>query len=84
MSTYLEGVSEDFLSCRSLGLSLLECVTGRYPFDAAAGPLVLMMQVCLRCRVKRCLYSAVAFAMRLTLPLHDEAMAKLNTFLTEI
>lgn len=32
--------------CRSLGLSLLECVTGRYPFDAAAGPLVLMMQVC--------------------------------------
>ncbi len=30
---------------RSLGLSLLECVTGRYPYDASAGPLQLMIQV---------------------------------------
>ena len=24
---------------------LLECATGKYPYDATAGPLVLMMQV---------------------------------------
>ena len=35
------------ISClvyRSLGLSLLECALGKYPYDASAGPLVLMMQ----------------------------------------
>ena len=32
---------------RSLGLTLLECAMGKYPYDASAGPLVLMMQVCL-------------------------------------
>ena len=31
---------------RSLGLSLLECATGRYPYDASGGPLQLMIQVC--------------------------------------
>ena len=31
--------------CRSLGLLLLECAMGKYPYDASAGPLVLMMQV---------------------------------------
>ncbi|KAK9820835.1 hypothetical protein WJX81_001306 [Elliptochloris bilobata] len=29
----------------SLGLTLLECATGRYPYDASAGPLQLMIQV---------------------------------------
>lgn len=32
------------VECRSLGLSLLECAVGQYPYDASAGPLVLMMQ----------------------------------------
>lgn len=31
--------------CRSLGLTLLEAATGRYPYDAAGGPLQLMIQV---------------------------------------
>ena len=31
--------------CRSLGLTLLEAVTGRYPYDASVGPLQLMIQV---------------------------------------
>jgi len=29
---------------RSLGLTLLECATGRYPYDASGGPLQLMIQ----------------------------------------
>ena len=29
---------------RSLGLSLLECASGRYPYDASLGPLQLMLQ----------------------------------------
>ncbi|KAK9902117.1 hypothetical protein WJX75_004920 [Coccomyxa subellipsoidea] len=29
----------------SLGLTLIECVTGRYPYDASGGPLQLMIQV---------------------------------------
>ena len=33
------------LLCRSLGLTLLEAVTGRYPYDASVGPLQLMIQV---------------------------------------
>ncbi|CAG9462623.1 unnamed protein product [Pedinophyceae sp. YPF-701] len=30
----------------SLGLTLLECAMGRYPYDASAGPLQLMIHVC--------------------------------------
>ena len=30
--------------CRSLGLTLLEAATGRYPYDASGGPLELMIQ----------------------------------------
>jgi hypothetical protein len=29
----------------ALGLTLLECATGAYPYDAAAGPLALLLQV---------------------------------------
>jgi len=29
----------------SLGLALIECATGRYPYDASVGPLQLMMEV---------------------------------------
>lgn len=35
---------------RSLGLSLLECMTGRYPYDASGGPLQLMIQARQRSR----------------------------------
>lgn len=31
--------------CRSLGLVLLECLTGRYPFDASGGPMDLIIHV---------------------------------------
>lgn len=34
-----------YMLCRSLGLTLLEAATGRYPYDAAGGPLQLMIQV---------------------------------------
>lgn len=37
--------------CRSLGLTLLEAATGRYPYDAAGGPLQLMIQVIMQCPV---------------------------------
>ncbi len=30
----------------SLGLALIECATGSYPYDASVGPLQLMIQVC--------------------------------------
>lgn len=29
----------------SLGLALIECATGQYPYDASVGPLQLMIQV---------------------------------------
>ncbi len=29
----------------SLGLALIECATGTYPYDASGGPLQLMIQV---------------------------------------
>lgn len=29
----------------SLGLALVECATGKYPYDASVGPLQLMIQV---------------------------------------
>ena len=29
----------------SLGLSLIECAIGKYPYDASGGPLQLMIQV---------------------------------------
>lgn len=29
----------------SLGLALIECATGKYPYDASVGPLQLMMEV---------------------------------------
>ena len=32
---------------RSIGLTLLECALGKYPYNAAVGPLILMMQVML-------------------------------------
>ncbi|GFH26037.1 serine/threonine-protein kinase [Haematococcus lacustris] len=28
----------------SLGLAIIECATGRYPYDASVGPLQLMME----------------------------------------
>jgi serine/threonine protein kinase len=31
----------------SLGLSLLECGTGEFPYNASKGPVNLMLQVCL-------------------------------------
>ena len=34
----------DLDMCRSLGLTLLEAATGRYPYDASGGPLELMIQ----------------------------------------
>jgi hypothetical protein len=30
---------------RSLGLVLVECLTGRYPFDASGGPMELIIHV---------------------------------------
>lgn len=30
----------------ALGLTLLECATGRYPYDAGVGPLQLMIHIC--------------------------------------
>lgn len=41
------------MPCRSLGLTLLEAATGRYPYDAAGGPLQLMIQVIMHVLLKR-------------------------------
>ena len=38
-----------YVLCRSLGLTLLEAATGKYPYDAAGGPLQLMIQVRVQC-----------------------------------
>ena len=40
-----EGALTDLGWCRSLGLTLLEAATGRYPYNASGGPLELMLQV---------------------------------------
>ena len=50
--------------CRSLGLTLLECATGRYPYDASGGPLQLMIQA--RPRLRGCLPGGRAGAHRQT------------------
>lgn len=34
-----------FQCCRSLGLTLVECAMGEYPYNASEGPLQLMIQV---------------------------------------
>jgi hypothetical protein len=39
------GLTQAPAAHRSLGLALLECSTGKYPYPAAAGPVQLMMHV---------------------------------------
>ncbi len=42
-------LGKGLVHCRSLGLILLECANGKYPYDASDGPLQLMLQVPFSC-----------------------------------
>lgn len=48
--------------CRSLGLVLVECLTGRYPFDASGGPMELIIHVSITARPDHPLPGAYLFA----------------------
>jgi len=64
--TYMspERIRNENYSCAadiwSLGLTILECATGKFPYDVNEGPANLMLQVCVRARVPvptRCVYN---------------------------